>query len=52
MLMIKLLRDVAGNGADETTWSQRYVDAESNWQQCCRVMLMTTLPRILGRGAI
>jgi hypothetical protein len=30
----------------------RDVDAESCWRQCCRVMLVTAMVRLLGRGTM
>jgi hypothetical protein len=42
----------AGDGATEATWLWHDVEAESCWQQCCRILLVTTLPGQLGHGAM
>jgi hypothetical protein len=47
-----MLPSHASNDATEVTWLQDNVDAESCWQQICRVMLATTLPGRLGRDVM
>jgi hypothetical protein len=42
----------AGDGVAGATSLRRNVDVESCWWQCCRVMLVTMLPRRLGHGAM
>jgi hypothetical protein len=41
-----------GNGAAKAAWPLCDVDTESCWRWCCRVMVVTALPRRLGHGTI
>jgi hypothetical protein len=41
-----------GNGTTEVTWPRCNVDAESCWQQCCRVMLATMMSSHAFDGAV
>jgi hypothetical protein len=45
VMLATMLLSHAHDDAAEVTWPQRDVDAESSRRQCCRVMLVTTLPR-------
>jgi hypothetical protein len=46
-----MLPSNAGDGGAEATWPWRGVEAESCWQQCCRVCLAMALSSPLGDGA-
>jgi hypothetical protein len=47
-----VLSSHAGDGTAEATWSQCEVDVESCRRRCCQVMMVTALPKQLGRGAM
>jgi hypothetical protein len=51
MLATMLLSHAGDDGAG-VTWLRCDVYVESCWRQCCQVMLATTLPGRLGRGAM
>jgi hypothetical protein len=45
VMLVTVLLSYPSDDAAEMTWPWRDVDVESYRQQCCRVMLVTALPR-------
>jgi hypothetical protein len=51
-MLAMMLLSHAGDDAAGVTWLRRDVDAESCWRQCCRVILVMTLPGRLSHGVM
>jgi hypothetical protein len=49
-MLATILPSHARDDVTEATWPRHDVDVESYWQQCCRVMLVTTLSGRLDNG--